>query len=336
MSKPLTYGGAGVDRSAEEEAIASLVASAFIREGRYRPIDLGTHYAGLIEFGENALALCTDGVGSKLLLAQQHDRIHSVGIDCVAMNVNDIICVGAEPVAFVDYLALHHPDSELTAALGRSLRDGLEQANCSLIGGETATLPDIIHSFDLAGTCLGWVQKDRIIRGDRIAPGDILIGLPSSGPHSNGFTLIRRILEQSKPELGAQLLDQLLAPTVIYVKPILELLKKVDVHGLFHITGGGLNNLFRLQKGVTYYIDTPLPIPEIFTKLEQWGPVERQEMAETFNMGCGFVLAVGFEDSTPTLQLLRHLGARQIGRVLRSSGVDQVEVPDWGVKVSRV
>ncbi|HEC95312.1 MAG TPA: phosphoribosylformylglycinamidine cyclo-ligase, partial [Thermoplasmatales archaeon] len=183
----MSYAKSGVDIFKEEEAIKSMLSTLFYkRKGIGKP--LGGHYAGLVEFGEYALVLCTDGVGSKIKIANELKKWDTIGVDCIAMNVNDAICVGAEPIAFVDYLAIDDPDPTITREIGKGLANGAQQANVSIVGGETATLPEIINGFDLAGTCLGYVKKEKIVSGEKITEGDILVGLSSSGMHSNGYT----------------------------------------------------------------------------------------------------------------------------------------------------
>ena len=229
------------------------------------------HYASVLRVSDDlAIALCTDGVGSKLVVAEQTGRLDTVGIDCIAMNVNDLICVGAEPIAMLDYLAVEQPDPAALAQIAQGLKTGAEDAGIEIPGGELAVLPELIrghpspHGFDLCGAAFGTVAPDALVTGDAVAPGDAVIGLPSSGLHSNGYTLARHaLLEQgglalddTPPELGgASIADALLEPTVIYVRAILELLAsgaRDRVHGLAHITGGGLDNLLRLNDDVGF------------------------------------------------------------------------------------
>ena len=240
-----------------------------------------------VKLGDGALAMCTDGVGSKILLAEEMDSIHTVGIDCVAMNTNDLICVGAEPLSFVDYVALDKPDEELMAKIGMGLAEGCKQSNCTLSGGETAILPELVHGFDIAGTSVGYVKQDKIIDGTKIAESDVLIGLKSSGPHSNGYTLIRKLFDGDK-ELGKKLVE----PTRIYVKEVMNLINQVNVHGIAHITGGGLDNISRINDNFQYVIDNPLPVPSVFDWLQEKGSIEIKEMYRTFNMGMGMIIIV--------------------------------------------
>ncbi|MAH17875.1 MAG: phosphoribosylformylglycinamidine cyclo-ligase [Euryarchaeota archaeon] len=315
-----TYAEAGVDIDASDRATAALVAQlgSATREGDGAPVKLENGFAGLVQLGNGALAVCTDGVGTKLMLARELGSLDTVGIDCVAMNVNDLICVGAEPLSFVDYVALEEPDAELMAQLGAGLAEGCRQANCTLSGGETAVVPELVRGFDLAGTAVGWVSHETIIDGSRVAVGDALIGLASSGPHSNGYTLIRRLFD-GDPEIGAQLV----APTRIYVRSVLALLAAVEVHALAHITGGGLDNLSRMNPGFHYVVDNPLPVPPAFDWLQRKGDIASAEMYRTFNMGLGMVVAVATEDVDRALELLAREGetAQLIGHVAAGEGV---------------
>ncbi len=249
------------------------------------------HYANLVEFGDYALALATDGVGSKVLLATKLGKYDTVGIDCVAMNVNDIICLGAKPIGFVDYLAYEKLTLDAVEGIAQGLLEGARQANVPILGGETATLPDLVRGFDLAGTALGVVRKDKVITGQDLAAGDVLLGLSSSGIHSNGLTLARKIakLDDTLPD-GMAVSESLLTPTRIYVKEIMQLLEKVPVKGLAHITGGGIRKLKQLNSKVGYKLDNWPDIPPIFTYLQEQGRITNQEMFKTFNMGIGFVI----------------------------------------------
>jgi len=335
----MTYVKSGVDIDKEERAIKSLLSSIKTqRKGIGKP--LGGHYAGMIEFGEYVLVLCTDGVGSKVKIASELKKWDTVGIDCIAMNVNDAICVGAEPLAFVDYLAIDDPRPEITRKLGKGLEKGAKLSNISIIGGETASLPEIINGFDLAGTCLAYAKKRDIVTGDRIISGDMIIGLGSSGIHSNGYTLARRVIEKNNFSYTDIFPDEyypnktigeiLLTPTQIYVKEIIELLKKVDVHGLAHITGGGLRNLMRLNKKVKFVINEPLKPQPIFSFLQNYGNIDNKEMYQTFNMGMGFVVIVAEKDLDESLSILKKQSesiVKVVGKVEKGAGV---EVPNLG------
>ena len=317
-----TYSEAGVDIDASERATEALIAQikSVNRKGDGEAIKLDNGFAGLVKLGDGALAMCTDGVGSKLLLAEEMDSIHTVGIDCVAMNTNDLICVGAEPLSFVDYIALDKPDEKLMAKIGMGLAEGCKQSNCTLSGGETAILPELVHGFDIAGTSVGYVKQDKIIDGTKISEGDILIGLKSSGPHSNGYTLIRKLFDGDK-DIGKQLVE----PTRIYVKEVMNLIKQVEVHGIAHITGGGLDNINRINDNFQYLIDNPLPVPPVFDWLQEKGSIEDKEMYRTFNMGMGMIIIVNKNDAEKSVSILGE-HAQIIGSVRNGKGVEHKQV----------
>ncbi|MEA3144394.1 MAG: phosphoribosylformylglycinamidine cyclo-ligase [Thermoplasmata archaeon] len=336
----LTYAASGVDIHKEDKAVEALAGMvSFQRTGFGAPMGKIGHFAGLVDFGaEDALVLCTDGVGSKVEVANALRKWDTVGIDCVAMNVNDALCVGAEPLAFVDYLAVQDPDPELTRQVGVGLNEGARQSNCSLIGGETASLPGIIKGFDLAGTCLAHVKKANIVDGSRIKPGDALIGLASTGVHSNGYSLARRAFEsgghaytapwpwaEDRAHKGQRVGDVLLEPTRIYVREILSLLKSgIPVHGLSHITGSGLRKLRRINQGVRYDITDPLPVHPVFARIQQLGQVADAEMYKTFNMGMGFVVVVPASHAKKAVAHLKGLvgyEVKVVGKVSAGTGV---------------
>ena len=337
------YAAAGVSIASSDAGVRALVdVLRTIDPGRASRSLLGSgHYASVLRVADDlAVALCTDGVGSKLVVAEQTGRLDTVGIDCIAMNVNDLICVGAEPIAMLDYLAVEQPDPAALAQIAQGLKAGAEAAGIEIPGGELAVLPELIrghpspHGFDLCGAAFGTVAPDALVTGATVAPGDAVIGLPSSGLHSNGYTLARHaLLEQgglalddAPPELGgASVADALLEPTVIYVKAILELLSRGPrerVHGLAHITGGGLDNLRRLNDDVGFRIDAPLPVPPVFALIARCGEVEDAEMWEVFNMGCGFVAVVPEADAESVVTLLsaHHPGTARIGTVTDRAG----------------
>jgi phosphoribosylformylglycinamidine cyclo-ligase len=333
------YAAAGVDTDQADAGVGALVAVLKTIEtgSPSRSVVPSGHYASVLKVSDDlGIAIATDGVGSKLVVAEEADRLETVGIDCVAMNVNDLICVGAEPIALVDYLAVEEVDAGRLARIGQGLKVGAEAAGTEVPGGELAVLPELIrghpspHGFDLCATAIGTVKLEDMILGDRIAAGDALIGVPSSGLHSNGYTLARRALQvdgglsldDTPSELGgASVADALLEPTVIYVRAVLELLKSsVDVRGLAHITGGGLNNILRLGHG--YEVTDPLPVPPVFDLVARLGSVTTAEMWEVFNMGCGFIAIVPESDADATTDILagHHPGTRRIGSVTDATG----------------
>jgi phosphoribosylformylglycinamidine cyclo-ligase len=329
MSAGDAYARAGVSQDAADAAVAALLESVrHIDPGRPSRQALGPgHYASVMRVADRTgIALSTDGVGTKLLIAEQLGRWDTVGIDCVAMNVNDLICVGAEPVAMLDYVAVSRAEPEVMRELGRGLRRGAELAGIEIPGGELAQLGEIVRGLDLVGACFGVVELEGIVTGAAIEPGDPVLGLPSSGLHSNGYTLARRALDgipMQDERLGTPLGDLLLEPTEIYVAAVLELLRSaVDVRGLAHITSGGLANLLRLEADVGYEIDARLPVPGIFDLIRDQGSIGDDEMHRVFNMGCGFCCVVAAADEDAAVELLarHHPGARRIGRATERAG----------------
>ncbi len=283
------------------------------------------HFAALLKLGDKALAMSTDGVGSKILVAELMDKYDTVGIDCVAMVVNDILCVGAQPLAMVDYLAVEKPDPEIASQLGKGLAQGAIDAKIAMIGGETASLPGIVHNFDLAGAGIGVVDINGIISGEDIQDGDVVVGVGSSGIHSNGLSLARKVfLEEAQLKVTDPLPgypnfsvgEVLLEPTRIYVKPVMDLLCEVEVHGLAHITGSGFNNLKRLKKGLSYNLNNlPEPMP-IFKSIYSLG-VNLEEMYRVFNMGVGFVIITTPDNVEKTLKIVeKYYPAQEIGNVV--------------------
>ena len=340
------YARAGVDTGEADRAVGAIVeVLRTIDPGRPSRSRLrGGHYASVLEVAPGlGVALSTDGVGSKLILAEELGRLDTVGIDCVAMNVNDIVCVGAEPLALLDYVAVERADPEALAAVARGLKRGAELAGVEIPGGELAVLPEMIRGhpspggLELSGTAIGTVALDAIVTGERCTPGDALIGLPSSGLHSNGYTLARRLaagrLDELPPTLGGTSAGEaLLAPTAIYVRAVLGLLRSgATVAGLAHITGDGLLNLRRLHEGVGFEIDAPLPVPGICRWLCELGSIGPAEAYRVFNMGCGFIAVVPASEAAAAVALLaeRHPGAAVIGRVSDRPGV--IALPGLGV-----
>ncbi|ELY85575.1 phosphoribosylformylglycinamidine cyclo-ligase [Natrialba taiwanensis] len=311
----LTYADTGVDIEASEDATAALL-EAF-------GSDLTTEYAGLLDIGDRYLALATDGVGTKLLVAEAVGDASTIGIDCIAMNVNDLVAAGVDPVGFVDYLAIDDPDETLTNEIGEGLAVGLERADLTMLGGETAVMPDVVEGFDLAGTCVGLADKDAVFDGEAQV-GDALVGFPSNGIHSNGLTLAREAVTREHdyddefplaPERTIG--EELLRPTRIYTD-LLEPMCDHGVHAAAHVTGGGWTNLLRMG-GRRYVIDDPLPAQPIFEFIQQEGAVTDAEMHRTFNMGTGFVVALP-EDAAS--ELAAETDGRVIGRVAEGKTVE--------------
>ncbi len=324
------YARAGVSQRDADSAVEALVRSLrLIETGKpSRVVPLPGHYASVLRIDDRTgVAFGTDGVGTKMLVAGRMGDFSTIGIDCIAMNVNDLICVGAEPIAMLDFVLCREADPEICGAIGVGLRSGAERAGIEIPGGEIAQVGEIVSGWELSGAAIGLVDLDAIVDGAGVEPGDALIGLPSSGLHSNGYTLARRVLEGvplDDERLGTPLGELLLAPTEIYVRPVRELLgSRVDVRGLAHITGDGLNNLTRLAAPVGYEISDPFEVPPLFGLIAELGEVDEAEMYEVFNMGCGFVCVVAEGDQDAALQLLRahYPTAKRIGTVTDRDGV---------------
>lgn len=322
------YSSAGVDQDLADRAVSALVSALapVSGSGSSRQVLPNGHFANVIGITSDlGIALSADGVGTKLLIAEALGKFDTIGIDCIAMNVNDLICVGAEPLAMLDYLAVQAADPEREGEIGIGLRRGAEMAGIDIPGGELAQLGEVVNGFDIAGACFGKVDIGDVISGAAVAADDVIIGLPSSGLHANGYSLARKALadlsfdEDPGGRLGESLGEVLIKPTEIYVKPVLELLASaVEVHGLAHITSKGFGNLLRLESDVGYEIHSPLPVPEIFQLIQERGRVSNEEMQEVFNLGCGFCCVVPSDDEEAALSLLRthYPAAANIGSVI--------------------
>ena len=341
MSDALTYRAAGVDIDAGNavvERIKPLVKRTF------RPEVMGGlgGFGGLFDlagrYKEPVLVSGTDGVGTKLKLAQQLGRHDSIGIDLVGMCVNDVLVQGAEPLFFLDYFATGKLDVDTTVAVVGGIAKGCELAGCALIGGETAEMPDMYPpgEYDLAGFTVGAVEKSKLLSGESIVAGDVILGVASSGPHSNGYSLVRKILERAGNPFdldlgGVTLADALMAPTTIYVKPMLELLQAAPVHGMAHITGGGLKeNIIRVvPDGLGLRLDaSAIVLPPVFDWLMREGKVAREEMWRTFNCGVGFTVILPATAVSATAELLKKhgLASAVIGEVVAASGDERVHI----------
>jgi phosphoribosylformylglycinamidine cyclo-ligase len=281
-------------------------------------IDIG-YFANVIDICGQGIAISTDGIGSKAMIATMLGKYDTVGIDCVAMNVNDIICVGAKPVSMVDYIAIEEVEAGILDSISVGLCAGAKLAGISISGGETAQLKDLINGFDLAGTAIGHVALDKIIVGQDIKHGDVLIGIESNGVHSNGLSLARQAFFQKHryplshrfEELGVDLGTELLRPTHIYVQEVMELLSQVSsVKALVHITGDGFLNLARVKADVGFMIDALPPAPPIFSIIQRLGEVDEAEMFFVYNMGIGFCAVVSAADADKALGILSSKGKR--------------------------
>ena len=324
------YSRAGVSQRDADVSVAALVEHlSRIDPGRdSRVVPLPGHYASVIRATDSlGIAFATDGVGTKMLVAEQLGRFDTIGVDCIAMNVNDLVCVGAEPVALLDFILCSTADPDVIGQIGAGLRRGAELAGVEIPGGEIAQVGDVVSGWELSASAIGLVDLDAIVAGAEVEPGDVLIGLPSSGLHSNGYTLARRVLADvplDDERLERPLGEILLEPTEIYVRAVLELLRsEIGVRGLAHITGDGLNNLLRLEAEVGYAIDAPLEPQPIFGLIQELGGVPDEEMHEVFNMGLGFVCFVPAGDADRAVHVLaaHHPGTRRIGEVTDRVGV---------------
>jgi phosphoribosylformylglycinamidine cyclo-ligase len=310
------YKASGVDMAEAERGLRNIVSHI---TATWPKSGLGAvrlpigYFANVIDLGSIGLAISTDGVGSKAMIAEMMQKYDTIGIDCVAMNVNDLLCVGARPLSMVDYIATDRADAAMLGALATGLAEGARQAGISICGGEISQLPDLVKGFDLVGTAIGTVALDRIIVGRDLEPGDRVIGIASNGIHSNGMSLARRVffgaagakIDDVFPELGQTLGAELLRPTFIYVAEILHLLDEISsVKALIHITGGGLLNLPRVDAPMGFVIDALPPAPAIFGLIERLGGVERGEMFEVYNMGVGFCVVVAENDADRALAIL--------------------------------
>lgn len=322
-----TYAKSGVNIDQKSEAIEALVGEvSYRRDGIGQAVRMSGLFASLIDFGDRYITMATDGVGSKLLIAEALDKWDTVGIDCIAMNVNDTICVNAEPTSFVDYIAIDKPNPRITEEIGKGLQKGAELSNMEIVGGEIAVLPEIVNGVDLSGTCLGYVEKDRIITGDKCQEGDLIVSLRSSGIHSNGLTLARKVVEannismtDSVPGLSKTIGEELLTPTEIYVRQVLEITSEHTVHGLVDITGGGLRNILRMRKGLRYVISDPVEPAPVFRVLQELGEIEDREIYQTLNMSMGFTIIAPAEDAEEIAS--KYPNADVVGRVEKGEGV---------------
>jgi len=341
MSDALTYRAAGVDIDAGN-ALVERIKPLVKRTSRPEVMGGLGGFGGLFDlsgrYKEPVLVSGTDGVGTKLKLAQILNRHDTIGIDLVGMCVNDVLVQGAEPLFFLDYFATGKLDVDTAVAVVGGIAKGCELAGCALIGGETAEMPDMYPpgEYDLAGFTVGAVEKSQMLGGEGIVAGDVILGVASSGPHSNGYSLVRKILERAGNPLdldlgGVKLADALMAPTTIYVKSMLELLKSAPVHGMAHITGGGLKeNIIRVvPDGLGIALDaSTIVLPPVFDWLMREGNVAREEMWRTFNCGVGFTVILPRDAvSAAAAQLAKHgLASSVIGTIVPAQGDERVQI----------
>jgi phosphoribosylformylglycinamidine cyclo-ligase len=326
------YKAAGVDIAAADQGLGKIIAAikrTWPAAGQFGApaLDIG-YFANVIDIGGGiGLAICTDGVGSKSVVADLMKKYDTIGIDCVAMNVNDVICVGARPLSMVDYIAVGFAEADMLGGIAIGLAEGARQAGISISGGEIAQLKDVVTGFDLVGTAVGLVPLDHIVIGQDLVPGDAVIGIEADGIHANGLTLARRALfeqgglsvDRFVPDLGTTLGAELLKPTPIYVPEILDILGEVPrVKALVNITGDGLLNLSRVATPVGFDLDNLPPPPPIFALVQRYGGIDDAEMYAVFNMGVGFCVLAAEADCPQILAILARRGrrARVIGHVV--------------------
>ncbi|OGP58273.1 MAG: phosphoribosylformylglycinamidine cyclo-ligase [Deltaproteobacteria bacterium RBG_13_61_14] len=331
--KGLTYARTGVVAKDAEASFKTLIA--WVNKTLQNRPEVKTEvglYATVIDIGHGqGLALSTDGVGTKLFIAQMLGRFDTVGIDCVAMNVNDLICVGARPMAMLDYIAIQNARHPLLGELGQGLYHGALQAGITIPAGEVAQLKEMVRGlkpgigFDLVGTAVGLVDLNKLVVGQGIEEGDAVVGLASSGLHSNGYTLARKVLlskfklSQRPKGLGRTLGEELLEPTRIYVKPALQMLERCSVKALIHITGEGYRNLRRIRSAAGFVLDRFPEIPPIFKLIQKEGGIENTEMAHTFNLGIGLCVVVPRPEAEEVIRISREFGipAQVIGHAVK-------------------
>lgn len=318
------YRESGVDFNSVGRFRSSLINEMTFKGNKYkRATDLG-HYSGLISFMGNYIALHTDNVGTKTMMALKFKYFDEMGKDLVGMNANDMVCIGAEPMAMVDYIAGSVLSPGIGSKLGKSINEACKEAGITMIGGETASVPDLVKGIDISGTVVGYLEKGKEITGKRVKEGDRIIGLESSGIHSNGFSLIRKIYEKREESLlqkfqGKPLWKELLKGTRIYSKDIFELTKEFNIHGIAHITGGGVRNILRLKE-MRYRLNYPDP-PPIFERITRDGSISTREAFQVFNMGIGMVIIVPKKDKDSVFQNVGKYNPIDLGEVCEGKGL---------------
>jgi phosphoribosylformylglycinamidine cyclo-ligase len=347
---PQTYGTSGVDTDAASAGLAHLLAwvgrTPSFREGIGEALVPNGFFASVLRMSDTlSLAISTDGVGSKSAVAQLVGSYEGIGWDTVAVNVNDVVCTGAEPVAMVDYISLQKPHADLLGPLGKGLHDGAERARVAIVGGELSQHPDTLtgpregYAFDISGTCVGVLDSVAPITGSSVRPGDIVLALPSNGIHANGMTLARLVLlangqgaDRYLDECGLTVGEELLRPTHIYVPQAMEVMRsRIAVHGFAHISGDGLLNLLRLDAEVGYRFTALPPVSPIFDVIQREGGVSDEEMWRVFNMGVGFCIVVAATDVDSALTAIHRVGGEAIvaGEVV--AGPKRIELPTVGL-----
>lgn len=324
-----------VDRKSQGEFVSTLLRQFKYKRTDFKTIGSFGSFTSLIDLGTFAISFNTDNVGTKTMIAEESGKYDTIGIDCVAMSVNDAITSGSEPIAMVDYIQLKEAEPEMARQIGTGLNVGAQLANVTLVGGETAIVPDLVSHVDIAGAAIGIVQKGQIINGEKIEAGDLIFGLGSSGIHSNGFTTTRRVLRNADISMGDTFpgdskptSEVLLEPTRIYAREILDILNIVNIKGLANITGGGIRNLSRV-KDMHYLIDDPQQPQNVFKQIMELGNFDYPTMYETYNMGTGFVVITDEDSKRDLVSSLRgKVPAKEIGVVENGTGID---IPEYSV-----
>jgi len=337
VTKTFSYRDAGVFDNQEiglSRLLKWMSKTSEFREGVGQAILAPKYFANVVKISEDlGIAISTDGVGTKIVLAELMEKYDTVGIDCVAMNVNDVLCVGATPISMVDYIAVEKARPEVLEELAKGFYEGAKQARVNIPAGEIAQLGEMIRGakegsgFDLVGACIGLVDLNKIIIGQDLQDGDVVVGLESSGLHSNGYTLARKVLlegsgldlDQHIPELGRKLGEELLEPTRIYVQEVLQMISEgLQIKALAHITGDGFLNLLRVERDVGFQLDFLPPIPPVFQLIQEKGSVTDEEMFRVFNMGIGFCVIAGASDADRVIEIAGEHGraAFKLGRVI--------------------
>lgn len=327
-----------VDRKAQGDFISTFIRQLKFKREDFRTIGSFGGFTSLVDLGNFAVSINTDGVGTKTMIAEEANRWDTVGIDCIAMNVNDAITAGSEPLAFVDYLSIREPNQEIARQLGTGFNVGAQMSNLTIVGGETAIVPDLVKYIDISGTSFGIVQKTQIVNGETISDGDLIFGLQSSGLHSNGFTAVREIIKKNEIDLSESFpgenkkaVDVLLEPTRIYVREVLDIMNLVRIKGMANITGGGIRNLSRM-KDMSYIIEDPIEPQNVFNKLMEMGELTYEQMFEIFNMGTGFAVVIDQDSRLDFINTLRNrVPFKEIGHVENGTGI---KIPKYSVEFS--
>ncbi|MCL4334633.1 MAG: phosphoribosylformylglycinamidine cyclo-ligase [Candidatus Thermoplasmatota archaeon] len=321
-------GDSVLDRKGQGNFVESLLRQFKYKREDFRVIGSFGGFTSLIDMGTFALSFNTDNVGTKIMIAEDIGKLDTIGIDCIAMCVNDAITAGSEPIAMVDYIQLRNADPEMARQIGNGLNVGAQIANVTLVGGETAIVPDLVNHVDLAGAAVGIVQKSQIINGEGISDGDIVFALQSSGLHSNGFTSVRSAIKKAGlvyddtfPGDSKKTYEVLLEPTRIYVREVLDIMNIVNIKGMANITGGGVRNIVRM-KDMAYVLDNPFEPQNVFNRIQEFGGYSMQQMFETFNMGMGFVIVIDEESKVDFMNAMRgRVPVREIGHVEKGIGI---------------